>query len=81
MLFSLAYLQSRVTHNPSNRKQLFISFFQIDSSLIVNSALNGKLNLLEMRQLSASQLHLLLHPTDDQDDADLKESNDLVKIS
>ena len=54
---------------------------QIDSSLIVNSALNGKLNLLEMRQLSASQLHLLLHPTDDQDDADLKESNDLVKTS
>ena len=51
----------------------------IDSSLIGNSILNGKLNLLETRQLSASQLHLLLHPTDDQDDADLKESNDLVR--
>jgi hypothetical protein len=41
---------------------------------------NGKVNLLEMRQLSASQLHLLLHPTDDEDDAELKESTNLVKF-
>jgi hypothetical protein len=31
--------------------------------IALTTAINGKLNLLEMRQLSASQLHLLLHPT------------------
>jgi hypothetical protein len=54
---------------------------QVDSSMVsgVNSPTgNGKVNLLEMRQLSASQLHLLLHPTDDEDDAELKESTNLV---
>ena len=54
---------------------------QVDSSMLsgVNSPTgNGKVNLLEMRQLSASQLHLLLHPTDDEDDAELKESTNLV---
>ena len=48
--------------------------------MLGNSTCNVKvnMNLMEMKELSASQLHLLLHPTDDEDDADLKESTNLV---